>query len=243
MSALRSTDAFETAGPADAPVESLAERMARSPLPLVETLRYAADIAMALRDLHRQGLAYGAVSAQLIELGPSGAALRTTGGLRHLGDARRDVAAYGAVLEAMLRPAETADAGWDALRAEARALALACRNESPGMRHVLIALRLLGLWARQSEAVVRPSPRPTLVRSIPSAAAAVPVERPRSRRRFSQAAARACLPALRQFAEHFHRPPDQPGPDRIRPFQSFLLRCRRQGYLAVEGLRSRRQAT
>ena len=48
--------------------ESLTERMARGRLPLAEALRYATQIATSLRDLHLHGLAYGAVSSQLILL-------------------------------------------------------------------------------------------------------------------------------------------------------------------------------
>jgi integrase/recombinase XerD len=44
------------------------------------------------------------------------------------------------------------------------------------------------------------------------------------RRNYSQATVRAYLMAVRQFAEHFHRSPDQLGPDHIRRFQSYLLR-------------------
>src|ERR1035438_5550801 len=43
------------------------------------------------------------------------------------------------------------------------------------------------------------------------------------RRNYSQTAARAYLLAVRQFAEYFHRPPDQLGPDHIRRFQCYLL--------------------
>src|SRR5205823_11189701 len=39
------------------------------------------------------------------------------------------------------------------------------------------------------------------------------------RRNYSQATVRAYLLAVRQFAEYFHRPPDQLGPDHIRRFQ------------------------
>jgi hypothetical protein len=181
MTAPMSIDTFETTPCVVAQPESLAERMARSPLSLVEALRYATEISSALRDLHRHGLAYGAVSSQWILLGPSHAALRATGGLKHLDDPRRDVAAYGAVLEEMLRREDLADAGLDDLREKARALALGCRNGSRDMRHVLIVLRLLGIEARQREGAAVPLLRPTLVQRIP--VAAVPVKAPRVRAR------------------------------------------------------------
>src|ERR1017187_1561920 len=83
--------------------ESLTERMGRAPLPVEEALRYAIRIATCLRDLHRQRLAYGAVSSQLILLGPAGASLRSDGGLAKLGDSHPDVAGFGAVLGEMCR--------------------------------------------------------------------------------------------------------------------------------------------
>jgi integrase/recombinase XerD len=43
------------------------------------------------------------------------------------------------------------------------------------------------------------------------------------RRNYSQATVRAYVLAVKQFAEYFHRPPDQLGPDQIRRFQSYLL--------------------
>ena len=43
------------------------------------------------------------------------------------------------------------------------------------------------------------------------------------RRNYSKATVRTYLMAVRQFAEYFHRPPDELGPDHIRRFQSYLL--------------------
>ena len=43
------------------------------------------------------------------------------------------------------------------------------------------------------------------------------------RRNYAQNTVKAYLLAVQQFAEFFHRPPDQLGPDHIRRFQSFLL--------------------
>ena len=143
--------------------ESLTERMARGRLPLAEALRYAIQIATCLRDLHLQRLVYGAVSSQLIVLGPAGATLRSSGGLTHLGEAHDDAQAFGAVLGEMLRGID----GPEELRAEMGVLAAHCQEEAPDMQQVLIALRLLGLQARQSM-VARP--RPVLVRRPESAA-------------------------------------------------------------------------
>jgi integrase/recombinase XerD len=47
------------------------------------------------------------------------------------------------------------------------------------------------------------------------------------RRNYSQTTVRAYLLAVRQFAEYFHQPPDQPGPDPTRRFQSYLLQERK----------------
>jgi len=42
------------------------------------------------------------------------------------------------------------------------------------------------------------------------------------RRNYAQNTVRAYLLAVQQFAEFFHRPPDQLGPDHIRRFQSLF---------------------
>jgi integrase/recombinase XerD len=47
------------------------------------------------------------------------------------------------------------------------------------------------------------------------------------RRNYAQATVEAYTLALRQFAEYFHRPPDQLGPEHIREFQLHLLRDRK----------------
>jgi hypothetical protein len=159
MGALMSSKIVETAEQAETHQESLTERMARSPLSLAEILRYATEIAAALRGLHQSGLEYGAVSAQLILLGPAGAALRPTGALHCLGDGRSDVKAFGAVLADMLRREKPGSASLDGIRQRARALSQRCLKESPDMQRVLIALRLMALMARQGGAKVRKAPR------------------------------------------------------------------------------------
>jgi hypothetical protein len=136
---------------AEAYQESLTERMGRGRLSLAEALRFATQIATCLRDLHAQHLVYGAVSSQLIQLSPSGATLRSTGGLTRLGDGHHDVASFGAVLSEMLRRMD----GPEDLRAEIEALAMRCREEAPDMQQVLITLRLLTLQARQGAGTVR----------------------------------------------------------------------------------------
>lgn len=165
MMARMSGNLVEMAERTESHQDSLAERLARAPLSLGEALRCATEIAAALRDLHRQGLAYGAVSSQLIEMGRVGATLRPTGALKRLGDGRGDVAAFGTVLDEMLRRAETAGGRLDTLREQARALARRCADESPAMQQVFVTLRLLVFEARQRGTGVRPA----VVRPMPAA--------------------------------------------------------------------------
>jgi serine/threonine protein kinase len=139
--------------------ESLTGRMGRGRLPIAEALGYATQIAACLRDLHTQGLVYGALNSQSIVLGPAGASLRSSGSFAHLGDARADVTAFGLVLSEMLRKVD----GPDAWCAELNALAVRCQDDAPGMRQVLMVLRLLRLRVRQGAVkVLRPIlvPRP-----------------------------------------------------------------------------------
>ena len=132
--------------------ESLTERMGRGALPVAEALRYMIQIATCLRDLHMQGLVYGAVSSQLILLTPAGAALRTGGCLAQLGEPRHDVSAFGELLGEMLRNTE----GPGILQIELGRLAILCQMDTPDMQQVLITLRLLAMRARQRAAVALP---------------------------------------------------------------------------------------
>jgi serine/threonine protein kinase len=127
--------------------ESLAERMARAPLPVEEALRYAIGIATCLRDLHRHGLVYGAVSSQSILLDPAGASLRSSCGLARLGGRHPDVAGFGAVLGEMRRRVVGPEAPCEKLER----LAMRCQEETADMQKVLIALRLLAIEERLSE--------------------------------------------------------------------------------------------
>ena len=157
-----STNAAQIEIPEEAYQESLAERLTRGPLPLPEALRYATEIATTLRDLHAQGLAYGAVSSHLILLAPSGASLRHTGGLTRLGDGQSDVAAFGAVLDDMLYREVSVHTEVETLREELFALARHCAEDAPDMRQVLIALRILRLQARQTSTAIRRPVAPPL---------------------------------------------------------------------------------
>ena len=43
------------------------------------------------------------------------------------------------------------------------------------------------------------------------------------RRNYSQTTVRRYLQIVADFAKHFHRPPDQLGPDQLRDYQAYLL--------------------
>jgi integrase/recombinase XerD len=53
------------------------------------------------------------------------------------------------------------------------------------------------------------------------------------RRNYSQTTVKAYLKIVEAFAKHFHRPPDQLGPDQIRSYQVYLLKERRLGVRTV----------
>ena len=47
------------------------------------------------------------------------------------------------------------------------------------------------------------------------------------RRNYSQETTRAYVHAIKDFALHFNRPPDQLGPEHVREYQAYLLRERK----------------
>jgi hypothetical protein len=142
---------------AEAYQETLTERLGRGALPVAEALQYAAQVATCLRDLHMQGLVHGAVSSQLILLGPTGASLRTGSSLAQLGDAHYDVTGFGGVLGEMLRWVR----GPEVLHIEIGRLAIRCQLKALDMQQVLITLRLIALRARLGTVA---APGPVLVR-------------------------------------------------------------------------------
>jgi serine/threonine protein kinase len=90
---------------------TLADAMARAPLPVPELLRRAIELASALNQLHRQGRVHGAVEPADIVLTPAGIELgeapsgpRTVTAytapeqLREITDARSDIFSFGAVI-------------------------------------------------------------------------------------------------------------------------------------------------
>jgi integrase/recombinase XerD len=48
------------------------------------------------------------------------------------------------------------------------------------------------------------------------------------RRNYAQTTVTGYLKTVADFAKHFHRPPDQLGPDEIRTYQLYLLNERKQ---------------
>ena len=151
---MNTTAAF-TAGSEEAYQETLSDRMAQAKLSLADALRFATQIATTLRDLHAQGLIYGAVSSQLILLNQDGAALRNTGNVARLGDRQSDVKAFGRVLGEMFSRV-ICEWEFEPVRQQAHALALNCEDGVPEMRQVMVTLRLLGLQARQARPTAPP---------------------------------------------------------------------------------------
>ena len=85
-----------------APPERLADRLAEGRLPLDQALGCAADLAMALRELHAGGRAHGAVTPVFVALEPSRAVLLPAPGSAASATPSGDVAAFGALLYEML---------------------------------------------------------------------------------------------------------------------------------------------
>ena len=70
-------------------------------LPLDVCLRYATDLAVALREMHADGRIHGSVETAQVVIKSSGALLTQTG-RRGLPDALQDLTGFGSVLYAML---------------------------------------------------------------------------------------------------------------------------------------------
>jgi len=146
----------------------LSHQLADGLLPLAAALAYAADVASALRDLHSNGLAHGAVGANSVQLGPRGATLMAPREFReHTGQAS-DVRAFGALLHEMIAGSKPAgetvylDAsqparceGPEGLRTGLLRLAGRCLQASdvpqPHMQQVFTELRLYRLRGQQIE--------------------------------------------------------------------------------------------
>jgi hypothetical protein len=158
--------------------ETLAERLERGPLPLATAVRYAYDIAKALREIHKKGEAHGSVSGRAIRLQPSGpVVLLPAGGLLPEDAWRADIRALGWVLQSLFpdepppgppgssapfspapeapQPGTSSLGVWKA----ARRLTAHCLADPPesdwSMQKVVSELRLLDLVARQWEQKAR----------------------------------------------------------------------------------------
>jgi hypothetical protein len=156
--------------------ETLSGRLRVGPLPLVFALRCATGVAAALRDMHLEGRAHGAVTPASILLRPSGAVLSPAGYRSDPAEPCADVAAFGAVLYEMLTGCQppagagvpsgaplgpatprlpTPRTGPAALRSAAIRLAIRCLAASPdampAMQQVVTEVRLLCVMARLYE--------------------------------------------------------------------------------------------
>jgi serine/threonine protein kinase len=133
---------------------TLAETLARGPLPLAAALAYAKEIASNVGLLHQQGLVHGAISAEAIQLGPEGVTLSTPTELYRSATPAGDLHDFSVLLEEMFKGggqsrAECGETGPEAIRAAALRLAARCRDrsggEAPTMRKAAMELRLLSM--------------------------------------------------------------------------------------------------
>jgi hypothetical protein len=161
----------------------LAELLAKQgPLSLDAALRYATEIALALREMHADGRSHGSVDPDHVVLKSSGASLLPFD-RRGYADPLEDLVGYGAVLYAMLTgkepsgdelrlvPAKPAVLkGPSAVRNSAIRLAERCftaeRETAPDLQKILTEVRLLNVMAKQMGAEpkdlhVPPPPPPT----------------------------------------------------------------------------------
>jgi hypothetical protein len=134
---------------AEAHEETLSDRIARGSLPPAELLQDAIQIAACLRELHAQGLVYGALNSQAILLGAEGVSLRPTTPPPSR-DEHDDVAAFGTLLREMLGGAQAGE-----LHDEVEALAARCQENALSLQHVAGRLRILAVRLRHSALAAR----------------------------------------------------------------------------------------
>ncbi len=149
----------------DVPPERLADRLVNGRLPLDQALGCAADLALALRDLHASGRAHGSVTPVFVGLEPSRAVLLPAPGSAPTASQAGDVAAFGAVLYEMLLGRKPAPGAFDpaslrsypepwtpahqsALRVVEKCLAVDSHT-LPDLRNIATEIRLLLVIARR----------------------------------------------------------------------------------------------
>jgi hypothetical protein len=140
---------------------SLAARLSLGPLPLQSALRYAAEVAGTLRQLHEDGRFHGDVEPGFVRITEAGALLLPPNGHAHLATARDDISEFGALLYQMLTgakpngdlPAAAREGDRENVRLAATRLAARCLGTLPGrpadIQKVSTEVRLLGVLARQ----------------------------------------------------------------------------------------------
>jgi DNA-directed RNA polymerase subunit M/transcription elongation factor TFIIS len=160
------------------PPERLSDRLADGRLPLDQALSCAADLALALRELHAAGRAHGSVTPVFVALDSNRAALLPASGGIGTPTQAGDVAAFGALLYEMLvgrKPTGDAFApaavrslcgtSWtpafeSALRVAEKCMA-AAPDAVPNLRNIASEVRLLLVTARGTEPpdpVIAPRP-------------------------------------------------------------------------------------
>jgi hypothetical protein len=153
-----------SAGAVPERTQTLADMLARGPLPFAAALRCATEIAAALRDLHAQGRGHGRVEAGSVVIGLPGAQLLPSRSYWEEGLPARDIREFGALLSRMLTGTDSSPAG---VRAAALQVAARCAGEGgaqPSLRYVVMELRLLTMMLRIQETRKRTAaPAPFLV--------------------------------------------------------------------------------
>jgi hypothetical protein len=167
---------FPVVGEGSTPPERLADRLADGRLPLDEALGCAADLAVALRELHASGRVHGSVTPVFVALEPARALLLPAQGVSADASKQGDIAAFGAVLYEMLvgrKPASDAfgpaafrspyGPAWTRVYQTSLHVAEKCLAASadtlPDLRNIATEIRLLLVIARRPEAPPAAAPR------------------------------------------------------------------------------------